>query len=95
MSLTFPTGHRTATSKGVYHGTTGEPLRPEAHQTCHCGDQYMRAEDERCGGCGRFPEAVINETWRRRAEEIAAHARKRRAKHDRSRNQADLPELRP
>jgi hypothetical protein len=75
MTISFPTGH-TGSGNIV---TAGFPLRPEPRHLCHCGPQRMGSPDDTCARCGRYTAEQVNETWRRRAEQIGARARRRKA----------------
>lgn len=70
--LSFPTGRSR-------HGTAGFPQRPQPRHLCHCGPQRMGALDDTCSRCGRYTAEQVNDTWRRRSEQIRANARKRKA----------------
>ena len=74
MSISFPTGH---TGHGNF--TPGFPLRPEPRHLCHCGEQRMGDPADSCSRCGRYTQEQVDETWRRRAEQIRRHARRRKA----------------
>lgn len=63
--LTFPTGRSV-------HGIAPPPGRPEraSHCRCHGGPAVLRGQED-CWRCGRYPKAVVEETWGDRARKVA------------------------
>lgn len=71
MAVSFPTGHM-----GERHalGSPGH-ARP-----CQCDRPLVIADTDQCMRCGKYPKPVIQDTWRRRAEQVASRNRARKLK---------------